>query len=127
MTAMNTGCDITLAFVVEDIHSSIEQGVRSHEFHSKDNAYLSLAFVAARALDVGSVSQFKRILDTLEDAAQNGEESFGAWYGISILVQSLSSSILSGTSDAFFTTKQRDATMCKSIAMLVAGLAIGHS
>ena len=114
-----TGCDLTLAFVVEDIHSSVEQGVRSHEFHSKDNAYLSLAFVAARALDVGSVSQFKRILDTLEDAAQNGEESFGAWYGISILVQSLSSSILSGTSDAFFTTKQRDATMCKSIATLI--------
>ena len=113
------GGDLSLASVVDDIHTSIEQGVRNHEFHSKDNAYLSLAFVAVRALDVGSVNRFKRILDTLEGAAQNGEESFGVWYGLSILVQSLSLSILSGTSDAFFTTKQRDATMCKSIATLI--------
>ena len=113
------GSELSLAAIVVDIHDSVEQAFKGHEFQSKDNAYLSLACCAVRALEGGSVDQFKRIFDELVQASLSGEETFGMLYGLSMLAQSLASSISSGGSDAFFNSKEREMAMYKAIGLLI--------
>lgn len=119
IVSSRSGSEINLSTVVDNIHTTVEQAFKGHEFQSKDIAYLSLACIAVRALDGGFHERFIRCLVELESVAQSGEEAFGALYGLSIIVQHLASSISTGRSDAYFSKKQRETALYKAVGLLI--------
>jgi hypothetical protein len=76
---------------VEDIREAILDAFRGYRFENSEVGKICLGIVGASSLREGQLSIASSIVETLLEAVQGygGEQSFGAFYGLSLIAQML--------------------------------------